>query len=126
MKTKFKVFVTKDISEYPTFEEAFKAFFNEVRAMVTQGTSWQALETMCWIEGVFEVEGKTLRSPLYFYDARDFAIDAGLLVRIDDKASIAEPMPTIPLHRVLTTFVRSGLIELRVLMEMDAELRTHL
>ncbi|MBI2064899.1 MAG: hypothetical protein HYT62_02500 [Candidatus Yanofskybacteria bacterium] len=129
VKTLFKVFVTKDISEHPTFEEAFRAFFNEVRTMVAQGTSWQVLETMCWIEGVFEAEGKTLRSPLYFYDARDFAIDAGLLVHVNDKASIAEPTPTIPLHEVLTTFIRSGLTELRELrelMEMDAELRAHL
>ena len=125
MKTLFRVFVTKDISEHPTFEEAFKTFFEEMRALSVQGTSWQVIETMCWIEGVFEVNGKTLRSPLYFPDARDFAIDVGLLVHIDGKASIAEPRPTVPLDEIFIAFIKSGLTELRGLMEMDAELRAH-
>ena len=59
MKTTFRLHVTEDGAEYATFEEAFVAFFKAIMGIVSRGTSYQALETFCWIEGTFEFNGKT-------------------------------------------------------------------
>lgn len=61
----------KDIGSYPTFYEAFKAFYEAVKASIKEGTSYQALETACWIEHNNE--------PLYLYQARDLAYKLGIL-----------------------------------------------
>lgn len=112
MKVKFVVCVGNNIPpEHPTFEAAFVAFFDEVKAMVIRGTSWQVLETACWIEGIFEseVNGKIARGPLYFYDAKDFAHDVGILVETDGKAVIADPLPSVPLEKVIDVYTEACL-----------------
>ena len=122
MKTTFKVFVTKDISEHPTFEEAFAAFKKALIEMIHQGMSWQALETFCWIEGIFESEytGVTSRFPLYFYAARDFAHEVGLLVELPDgQAIIADPLPSVPLEKVIDVYTEAGLQELVAIVNME-------
>lgn len=120
MRTTFNVFVGNKVSEHAAFGEAFKAFFEAVKAMLRGGTSWQVLETACYIEGVFEAEDKTLRSPLYFYDARDFAYDRGLLVNNGGKVDLVDPIPDVPLDLVAARYAESGLAELVGMMELDA------
>lgn len=124
MKVKFVVCAGNDIPpEHPTFEAAFVAFFNEVKAMVMRGTSWQVLETACWIEGIFESEvtGEICRAPLYFYDARDFAYDVGILAASDGKAVIADPLPSVPLEKVANVYTEAGLQELVAIVNLEFE-----
>ncbi len=55
-----------------SFKEAFTAMFNWVQKHLNgEGLSYQVLETAIWIE----INGR----PLYFYDARDRAIDENIL-----------------------------------------------
>lgn len=59
--------------ECSSFKEAFTVMFNWVTNHLNgEGLSYQVLETAIWIE----IDGQ----PLYFYDARDRAIDEGILV----------------------------------------------
>jgi hypothetical protein len=111
VKATFKVFVGKDIPpEHPTFEAAFAVFFTQMLALVRAGTSLQMVETGCWIEGAFELTpgGKRVSAPLYFYDARDFAYDVGLLVDEGGRAALADPAPSVDLSVVSSRFVDSG------------------
>ncbi|MFA6365175.1 MAG: hypothetical protein WCW78_02125 [Candidatus Paceibacterota bacterium] len=62
----------KDIGQYPNFYEAFKIFYHAIKAEITGGTSWQVLETACWIE--------YNNTPLFLYDAKDLAYKLGILV----------------------------------------------
>jgi len=125
MRVKFVVCVGNDIPpEHPTFEAAFVAFFNEVKAMIKRGMSLQVLETACWIEGIFEseVNGKITKAPLYFYDARDFAHEVGLLVESSDgQAVIADPLPSVPLEKVIDVYTEAGLQELVAIVNMEFE-----
>jgi hypothetical protein len=114
MATTFKVHVEKPISDHPSFEEAFKVFFNETLATLIRGTTFQVLESFCWIEAVFEFENQRIEAPLLFCDAKDFAIDNELLVRIGGKPAIADPMPQIPIEKVVMRFLESK-------MQADAE-----
>jgi len=66
-------FNLKEAGEYPNFKEAFIRMYLLVKESIKQGTSWQVLETMHWIE---EPNSKV---PLLFYDARDKANKMGLL-----------------------------------------------
>lgn len=69
----FKVMIEgKEVGSFRSFVEAFRAMFDRVEEMITRGTSWQMLETTCWIE-------KDGRYALGFYDARDLAYSMGLL-----------------------------------------------
>jgi hypothetical protein len=107
MKAKFVMCINlEDRSEHASFGEAFKAFFDGIMEMMRNGgTSWQALETACWIEGVFEVgNGVEVRGPLMFPDARDFAIEEGILIRVNGKSSIADPLPNIPMETVFLRY----------------------
>ncbi len=124
MKTTFRVFVTKDISEHSTFVEAFVAFFKAVTELIDQGTSYQVLETFCWIEGIFDFDGKIAKMPLHFNDARDFAYDVGILIDPVDNHSmptIADPLPEVLPVSVEALFIISGLNELAQLAELKAE-----
>ena len=123
MKTTFRLHVMENGAVYPTFEEAFVAFFRAIVEMVSRGTSYQALETFCWIEGTFEIDGKSVSAPLYYYDARDFAYDAGILVEVEGSKmpAIANPLPKIPSTDILALFVRSELGELEALARLKAE-----
>ncbi|MBP9822307.1 MAG: hypothetical protein KBC81_02615 [Candidatus Pacebacteria bacterium] len=113
MTAKFSVYVTRDISEHDTFEQAFKAFFEEIDKMLTRGAlSVQHLETACWIEGRFEAGGEKLKCPVYFYDARDFAYDHFVLISKDGKAVIADPLTAVPVEDVILLFAKSGLEQL--------------
>lgn len=60
---------------YNTFEEAFADLYYMVKESIKEGTSWQVLETMHWIE-----DTNLPRKPIMFYDARDRACDMGILV----------------------------------------------
>jgi hypothetical protein len=57
---------------YETFEDAFIDFYYMIKESVSQGTAWQVLETMHWIQ-------ENNNEPLLFYDARDKAYKLGLL-----------------------------------------------
>jgi len=66
-------FDLKEVGEYPNFKEAFIRLYLLVKESIKEGTSWQVLETMHWIE-----EPNNTR-PLLFYEARDKAYQMGLL-----------------------------------------------
>lgn len=56
-----------------TFKDAFTAMFNWINdALDNGGLSYQVLETAIWIE-------TTGGTPIFFYDARDLAIEQGIL-----------------------------------------------
>ena len=81
----------KDEGPFHTYVKAFANFFPRVTAMLSRGTSYQMLETACWIEGNFGAR----RYPLAFYDARDLAYDLGILVgdgELQDPAPDVDPM----------------------------------
>lgn len=119
MTTKFKVYVTRDISEHDTFEEAFKAFFEEVIKMIDAGTmTVHYLETVCWIEGTFQIKDETFKVALHFYGARDFAHNNDLLELKDGKITVVDPMPTIPVEVTSLLFANLGPKELKKLMEL--------
>ncbi len=125
MKAKFVVCVGNDIPpEHPTFEAAFAVFFERVKALVGEGASWQVIETACWIEGIFESEitGKVSRAPLYFYDAKDFAYNVGILIESSDRhAILANPLPSIPLEKVIDVYTEASLQELSAVVDMEFE-----
>ncbi len=119
MKAKFKVYVTRDISEHEKFEDALKAFFEQIFKMIDEGVmAYQHLETACWIEGTFEIQGETFKAPLYFYDARDFAHDNNILEQKDGKTVIADPLPTIPIEVTSLLFAKLIPEQLRQLMKL--------
>jgi hypothetical protein len=62
-----------EVGEYPNFKEAFIKLYSLVNESIKEGTSWQALETMHWIEDPNSL------FPLFFYEARDRAHKIGLL-----------------------------------------------
>lgn len=66
-------FNLEEVGEYPNFKEAFIQLYFKVKESIKEGTSWQALETMHWIEE----PNKT--APILFYEARDRAHKMGLL-----------------------------------------------
>ena len=83
----FKVQIKlKDVEngEYETFSEAFKRFFQEVKDLLENGTSYQILETTCHI-----VLGNNIL--LDFYDSRDLAYRIGLM----EEGKIVENPPEL-------------------------------
>lgn len=76
---------------FTTFEEAFRDFFTRIKTMIAGGTSWQVLETSCWIEYLNEETNK--RIPALFYDARDIAYHVGLLAGEGELQELAHPIP---------------------------------
>ena len=64
-----------DEGPFSTFKEALANFMLRMRKLVNDGTSMQAIETLCYVElkcGEHQV-------PLFFYDVRDFAHQVGLM-----------------------------------------------
>lgn len=62
--------------EYNKFEEAFADFYFMVKESIREGTAWQVLETMHWIE-----DKDHPGPPMTFYDARDKAHKMGILTK---------------------------------------------
>ncbi len=90
----------KDEGPFRTYAEAFANFFPRVTAMVSRGTSYQLLETACWIEGDFGPR----RIPLMFCDARDLAYDLGVLV---GDGELQDPTPDVDPMDVEIAFLKS-------------------
>lgn len=70
---------------HETFEEAFREFFSEIEKLLAEGTSFQTLETACYIEHVSE------QTAMGFYDCRDLAYRIGLMYgegKLADKPAI--------------------------------------
>ena len=72
---KYKFIALNGVKQtHDSFKGAFKAMFDWVKAQFAAGgISLQVLETAIWIE-------TPEHRPIYFYDARDLAIDLGILV----------------------------------------------
>lgn len=79
-----------DEGPFTSFKDAVQNFFGRIRAM--NGLSWQILETACWIER----KSNGVKSPLSFYDIRDFSMEVGIL---EDgsvfNANATEPDPVL-------------------------------
>ena len=72
----FKVVIQmEDKGSYLSFKEALRVFLSESDRIVKEGTSFQVLESMCWIE--FNDDPKTI---MYFYALREMADELGILV----------------------------------------------
>lgn len=99
---------------YPTFAEAFIKFFKDIKAMLDKGTSYQVLETACWIEMETTENDGPMRMIMNFYDARDLAYDLGLLV---GNGQLVEPAPEIAPDRVSAAFRRNTLAQASALVD---------
>jgi hypothetical protein len=62
-----------EVGQYDNFTDIFIEFYLRVKKSIQEGTSWQALETMHWIEE------PGITAPLLFYEARDKAHRMGIL-----------------------------------------------
>jgi len=83
--SKFKVVVAlEDNGSFESFGEAFKVLFEKVMKLVAESTSFQVLETACWIEYA--------GTKMYFYDTRDLAYRVGVL---KGKGELVDPLPKI-------------------------------
>jgi len=103
---KVKVSLEEVGQSYETFAAAFEAFYNATKELVARGTSWQILETACWIE--------YKDMPIYFYDARDIACAWKILVN----GKIAQPTTDERTEK----FIRIGLDTSRSLENVRAAL----
>lgn len=75
MKYKFVSIIEGSSASIPcaSFREAFTHMFNCVNDLINSDKlSLQLLETAIWIE-------REVGSPIFFYDARDRALDEGIL-----------------------------------------------
>ena len=83
----------KDVGTFETFSEAFREFFKKIKEITSSGmgTSWQVLETMCWIERHYDETYNIVRY-LYFYEARDLAYRIGLMkeMKIQENVGVDE------------------------------------
>jgi len=78
------VIAMEDVGTFKTFPEAFREFFKKVREMIATGTSYQILETTCWIERhslerIGSNRGFNTKSTLYFNGVKDLAYKIGLM-----------------------------------------------
>ncbi len=64
-----------DEGPFSTFKDALANFMPRMRKLVQDGTSLQVIETLCYIE----LKSGEHQVPLFFYDVRDFAHQAGLM-----------------------------------------------
>lgn len=80
-KRPFRVIIKlKKVAEFETCLEALRDFFPRIHQMLKVGVSLQILETMNFIEyDIMFSDGQSVRSPMNFYDARDFAHEIGLM-----------------------------------------------
>ena len=105
----FKSVVALNESEqFPTFAEAFKKFWTDVRAM--GATSLQVIETACWIETT--IEGTDRPTIMGFYDARDFAYGVGLL----NDGVLVDPAPEIPTEVITNMFAACAIGNIRFML----------
>ena len=81
----------EDVGTFETFPEVFREFFKKVKEITSNGTSWQVLETMCWIERHYD-ENYNIVKYLYFYEARDVAYQIGLMkeMKIQENIGVDE------------------------------------
>lgn len=66
------------IGEYSNFIDAFTEMYNQIKKFMTEGYSWQALETTNWIE-ITDDKSEIMVGVMDFYHARDYACKIGLL-----------------------------------------------
>lgn len=83
--------VLKEIGSYPTFDQAFKAFFDAVKAQVDGGTTWQVLETTCRMTCDLNISGQKYEMEMDWYECRDWAYHLGLM----NEKHLVDPLPEI-------------------------------
>ena len=66
-------FALQPIGDYVDLKKAIKALWDKVKDEIQTGLALQVLETACWIE-------MPTKTPMYFYDAVDYAHDKGWAV----------------------------------------------
>jgi hypothetical protein len=73
------VYGLNTIGEFHSFEEAFAAIYHRLNEdMKAEQMSYQFLETTIWIENKMMMPVPPI-NPIFFYDARDKAVNIGLL-----------------------------------------------
>ncbi len=81
----------KNDGEFDSFGETFKHFFTRILELIKQGTTWQVLETMNYIQYELPIaNGGPVLCAIDFYTARDLAYDLGILV---GEGELADPLP---------------------------------
>jgi hypothetical protein len=93
----------KEVGKFDTFVEAFSTMFHKVKEIIERGTSWQSLETACWID----CNGK---DELMFYDAKDLAYNIGLLKDGELQDGVKELPPKL-MEEIFYTLHTAGCIE---------------
>ena len=87
--------------EFETFAKAFRAFYDAINKLIAEGTTWQVLETTCWIE----YTGTTIN----FHEARDIACLWKILV--DGKlAASADDITEKQIRALLDIFAASAVL----------------
>lgn len=101
---------------HKTFEDAFRQFYAEVKKMLAEGTSWQVLETMCFIMYEF-TEGRTeFYTMMGFYDCKDLAYQMGLMYGEGELAE--KPSSPISIEDIQETFMRNTSMEIYEILEL--------
>ena len=78
----------KSVSEHEKFADAFKAFYDGIQKLVEEGTTYQVVETLCWIECK---EKGGAGNPLYLQDVINLGHQLGFLVN----GEIVDPLPEV-------------------------------
>jgi hypothetical protein len=90
-KRPFKVTIgLEDKGEYPTFTEAFKVFFAEIKAMVQKGTSLYVLQETNFITHMVPTIMGPMECTLDLYRVGALAYQVGLLVGNDELVEPAQ------------------------------------
>ena len=73
------VHVENDEKTFSSFDQAFHHFHMAVMALLERGTSWQMLETGCWMSLQVNESGVIGQLVMDWYQAKDYAHYLGLL-----------------------------------------------
>lgn len=114
---------------FRTFNEAFTAFYNGIHELLERGTTYQELETACWIAYEGYIDGQACRAAFGWYDVRDFAHEAGLITAQGELIANAPAVPdrdavAAMIQATLNGFLADFVVDLERLQILAHELRT--
>ena len=105
-----------DAGSYPTFQEAFAAFFEGIKInLENQAISRIALETACFITFSCVVYGNSRRFTMDFPQVAAFACKAGLIK--DEK--ITAPIPEIASDVIYAAFLSAHAKNVAIMAGLD-------
>lgn len=101
----------KESGTFATFPEAFVAFYQGTMDLIKGGCSRQVLDTACWIECIFDLDGKEVKIPIYVHQMPELCHELGLLVdgKLVDEAAI-KALPPFDQRSFIETLMHLDLI----------------